>query len=61
LTAQLGGVGKRILSQGDHRKHRADEKEAVLKFTTVELTSKFRDDKTDKLFLQYHGKIVRWL
>jgi hypothetical protein len=36
----------------------ADEKEAVLKFTAVELTSKFRDDKTDKLFLQYHGKIV---
>ena len=32
----------------------ADEKEAVLKFTAVELTSKFRDDKTDKLFLQYH-------
>src|SRR5262249_9580315 len=36
----------------------ADEKEAVLKFTAVELTSIFRDDKTDKLFLQYHGKIV---
>jgi hypothetical protein len=35
-----------------------DEKSAVPRFTAVDLTSKFRDDKTEKLFLQYAGKAV---